>query len=397
MVEYIPPPEPRTLLAPLLACLPTAFASPRAPPALLPLISPILRQRVNLLTSTSQSSSDSWLKLLCWDPVLAQDVEKIVAEDAFEPHPVSGEIEISDDIIVQYKRLDQETLRARLDLQEYNLTVLYLWCPTDQEGGGPGWRVTEILPFTALKGEDKTWADSIRDANELRQDQLLQQALEKAEQNKGVASEPTNNGQSAVDRREEEGEEEEDDDDYWAQYDGTSAGTPAPHEASVPNPLETRPVSDTDYYARYGDVQPALDSDDPTVPRDEIGDVSLNGDALNNIFKQQMEKITRQQQADRGHEEESHALHDYHSTNPTLPLNHPRPASASSTGSDAVSRLEQTAESQCASEIGVKQHISTSIKSLYRLAKSAGISRQEFGAILDREVEVLELVDADEY
>lgn len=393
MVEYIPPPEPRSLLAPLLACLPTAFASPRAPPALIPLISPILRQRVKLLTSAS--SSDSWLKLLCWDPVFAGEVEKIVAEAGFEPHPVSGEIEISDDIIVQYKRLDQETLRARLDLQEYNLTILYLWCPTDQEGGGPGWRVTEVLPFEALKDENNTWAYTVRDANELRQDSLLQQALEKAEQNKGVANGSKDTGLNTAEAKEEV--EEDDDDDYWAQYDGDSGGTPAPHETPAQNPLEGGPVSDTDYYGRYGDVQPALDNDDPTMPRDDIGDVSLNGDALSSIFKQQMEKITRQQQATRGHEEESHALSDYNSTNPAVPLNHPRPASASSTGSDAVSKLEQTAESQCASEIGVKQHISTSIKSLYRLAKSAGIARQEFAAILNREIDVLELVDADEY
>ena len=61
-------------------------------------------------------------------------------------------------------------------------------------------------------------------------------------------------------------------------------------------------------------------------------------------------------------------------------LAHPRPGSSTgSSGSDTVERLERRAaarESREQSETGIKQHIGTSIKSLYRLAKVAGIERE---------------------
>ncbi|KAL9032118.1 MAG: hypothetical protein Q9180_006688, partial [Flavoplaca navasiana] len=74
----IPPPAAETLLPPLLACLPTAFASTRPPPALLPLLSPILRQRVQLLSGSTSSPSDSWLTKLTWDPTKAEGLAPVV-------------------------------------------------------------------------------------------------------------------------------------------------------------------------------------------------------------------------------------------------------------------------------------------------------------------------------
>src|ERR1700722_5722616 len=103
MVMYIPPPAPRDLLPPLLACLPTAFASSRPPPALLPLLSPILRQRVQLL------SCESWLPLLCWDAHAASKLPGIIENIQLEPPPVSGEVELRDVETIQYRRLDPET------------------------------------------------------------------------------------------------------------------------------------------------------------------------------------------------------------------------------------------------------------------------------------------------
>jgi hypothetical protein len=75
---------------------------------------------------------------------------------------------------------------------------------------------------------------------------------------------------------------------------------------------------------------------------------------------------------------------------PDTPV-HPRPLSASS--AESVERLERQAETQSQAEVGIKQHISTDIKSLYRLAKSAGIEREEFERIVKTELDMLSFMD----
>ena len=81
-------------------------------------------------------------------------------------------------------------------------------------------------------------------------------------------------------------------------------------------------------------------------------------------------------------------------------LAQPRPtSSASSSSSATVERLERKARAEVSrgqSELGVKQHISTSVKSLYRLAKVAGIERREFERLVRTELEVLSLMDEDD-
>lgn len=84
----------------------------------------------------------------------------------------------------------------------------------------------------------------------------------------------------------------------------------------------------------------------------------------------------------------------------------PRPDSSSSAsrGSErsvAVERLEERAESmgspglrpaverEAQNEVAIRQHISTSMKSLYRLARAAGMEREDFGALVEREVALL--------
>ena len=46
--------------------------------------------------------------------------------------------------------------------------------------------------------------------------------------------------------------------------------------------------------------------------------------------------------------------------------------------------------------MGIKQHISTDIKSLYRLARSAGIDREEFERIVKTELDVIGFMDNDD-
>ncbi|KAJ5782812.1 hypothetical protein N7457_004586 [Penicillium paradoxum] len=374
MVELINPPETRELLPPLLACLPLAFVSPRAPPALLPLLSPILRQRVGVLSSLSTSSTESWLQLLCWDAGKAERLQRIIDGATFEPHPVSGEIELPDQLPVTYKRVDDETLKAQVPLTEYSLTVVYLWCPTDEEGGGRGWRVAELLPREGPAEDDSTWDSSIGEANTKAKDKLMADVL-------GTAAE------ESLQRNDMENDE---DDDYWAQYDSTpGAKTPAPRAAS--SKLGPSGLSEQSYFSQYGDVQPAMDNHDPAEEQPEVGPTSLNGDLLANLLRRQVDSLNPDDEPRTNGYSPEHIPSD----KAAQALNHPRPASTSSASSIAVSRLEQEAEIQSNFEVGVKQHIGTSIKSLFRLAKATGMPRAEFQELVSTELELLNVTDDD--
>ncbi|KAJ5247033.1 hypothetical protein N7468_002016 [Penicillium chermesinum] len=356
MVELINPPDPRALLPPLLACLPAAFVSPRPPPALLPLLSPILRQRVQILTSVSTSPSESWLQLLCWDAAKAERLQSVVDGAEFEPHPVSGEIDLPEEIPVTYKRIDDETLRAQLVLPDYNLTVLYLWCPTDEEGGGRGWRVAELLPREAPAEDEKSWASSIGEANTAAKEKLFSDALD-------VPSSGAATAKNSEQPRPAQPEEEEDDDaDYWAQYDATPSRTPGPKTPAPQGASALRPsgLSEASYFSQYGEVQPAMDSHDPAEEHAEVGPTSLNGDILATLLRRQTGEADKEEKP----RTNGYANGDVPSDNAARELNHPRPSSGSisSASSDPVARLEQEAASQSSYEVGVKQHIGSSIK-----------------------------------
>ncbi|KAJ5675819.1 hypothetical protein N7462_008716 [Penicillium macrosclerotiorum] len=377
MVELISPPDPRSLLPPLLACLPTAFVSPRPPPALLPVLSPILRQRVQILTSVSTSPSDSWLRLLCWDASKAERLQSIVDDASFEPHPVSGEIDLPGDIPIAYKRIDDETLQAQVRLPEYRLTVIYLWCPDDDAGGGRGWRVAEVLPREGPADDESSWAASISEANAQAKEQLFADVLDDR-----AEGQPGNNGP-----QEQAPEDDDDDDDYWAQYDATPGNkTPAPRTQS--SNLPPSGLSEASYFSQYGNVQPAMDNHDPEEEQPEVGPSSLNGDMLASLLRRQVNGLDAKAPRTNGY-----AAGDVPNDEAARALSHPRPASASSTSSDAVARLELEAESQSTYEVGVKQHIGTSIKSLFRLAKATGMSRVDFQALVQTELELLEVTD----
>lgn len=369
MVELINTPETRQLLPPLLACLPLAFVSSRAPPALLPLLSPILRQRVNFLTSTTTSNTESWLQLLCWDTEKAERLRAIIDGATFEPHPVSGEIELSDDLRVTYKRVDHETLKAQVPVLDYSIIVIYLWCPTDEEGGGPGWRVAELLPLEGPADEDNTWASSIGEANIQSADQLASNVTANSQDNETVE------------------EDDDDDDDYWAQYDATPGSkTPAPPAgAAGASKLGPSGLSEQSYFSQYGDVQPAMDNHDSSEEQPEVGPSSLNGDMLANLLRRQVNGDSTDESRANGYPPGQ--LPD----NAAQALSHPRPGSISS--NDSVARLEKEAENQSTCEVGVKQHISTSIKSLFRLAQATGMPRADFQSLVSTELELLNMMD----
>lgn len=372
MVELIPLPEPHRLLPPLLACLPIAFASHLPPPALLPLVSPILRQRLQLITSASASSSENWLRLLCWDKEKADKLKDVVGNATFEPHPSSGEIEVGAIEAIKYKRLDQDTLRVQIVLSEWSLTALYLWCGESEVGSG--WKLAELLPYDSDLERDPTWSHSMGEANESSRGRMVSEAIRDAE-----AAEQTAAGQ-------------EDDDDYWAQYDKTPGRTPAQNRSPAPDGTAVgQRVGQTegDYYAQYGDVQPVMDNHDPSEEINEVGDSSLRGDVLANIMKRQSEGIEDQVPIPRGYL----GVQTGEVEAAEASVSQPQPSPSSPASSNAVARLEERADQQSASEIGIRQHISTTMKSLHRLANSAGMERDEFNGIIQRELDTNSILD----
>lgn len=387
-MQQPPVPEARDLLPPLLACLPTTFASPHPPPALLPLLAPILRQRLTYLgTSTSR---DGWVRLLCWNSEQATKLPGIVEQLDLEPHPVSGEVEIDDVETVRYCRVDDETLRARLEVEQFSLLPVYVWCENDEHGQtGPGWKLAELRALEDLE-DGKTWFDTALEAN------------------RAFASQSRKASRSGPSTIAQSNEVEQDEDDYWAAYDRTPGRTPSLQQ--TPAPRDARPPLpnvESDYYARYeAEVQPALDSHDPDEEHEEIGQTTLLG-------TQQRERIPTAPPTDDDRPAWEKALYP-HAPTARAPhdsaiatslsqsihseLNMPRPISPASS-MRSIEKLEEQAaamsddSTNSRAEMGVRQHISTDIKSLFRLAKSTGMNRKEFERVVKRELEVLTLLD----
>ncbi|KAI7279117.1 hypothetical protein KC343_g962 [Hortaea werneckii] len=405
---HLPPqPDSRELLPPLLACLPTAFLAPRPPPALLPLLAPVLRQKLNYISS----GNDGWLPLLSWDKERAAKLPATVERIQVEPHPVSGEIEFEDVRPAKYRRLDQETLQARLEVEQFDLLPIYVWCENDEHGGtGPGWKLTELRCLEDL--EDGTeWFDTASEAND-------------AAQTRSTAAPQTTNGPNGNPTLSVPDEaDDDDDDDYWNAYDRTPSQTPGqnPSPAPAQPPTSTtrgRTQSETEYFSRYGEVQPALDNHDPDEDNPALtSDSTLTGDALLRAQARHLEtsgtippnlnpstSSTSQGQA-------SNKPHDSALASLDRSLEMPRPlspgSSSSGGGGSRVGRLEQEAEAMGrggggggagneSAQRAIKQHISTDIKSLFRLARSAGMKRAEFEELVRRELSVLCLLDEDD-
>lgn len=299
--------------------------------------------------------------------------------EALEAHPVSGEVEVDweYDVDVRYKRVDEETLQALVSLQPFNIDVKLIWCVNDELGGGDGWRIGEV---SVPEGNGAWGEKTIREAED---------ECESRTTNPGPQIGGTNGGSLLTP------DEEGDDDDYWAQYDNTPSRTPAKHSPAPPtlgnNTLGAN-TNEEDYYAQYGNVQPAMDNHDPDEAQ-QNGDVesSLGRDEIAREFQQQLSSNPELTSFPPPISSEQH--------NPEAIL-HPRPSSSTgSSGSDTVAKLERRAAANSMSEhseTGIKQHISTSMKSLYRLARVGGIEREEFDRLVRTELDCLGLMDEDD-
>ena len=323
---------------------------------------------------------------MCREPGSAEKSEKlaqIIESDAFELHPVSGEIEFRD-VNIRYTRLDEETLQAKAAVADLELDVIYLWCEGDQNGGGDGWRVSEVAPLASGAAFD-TWSATVGEAEEKAGEQIVADALK---QSAAVRDVPPVDGALQTDSA--IGDEDDNDDDYWAQYDNTPARTPAP-ECS-PQPVQRAQTngckSEAEYYAQYAQVQPEMDNDDPSEDRNAIGNSSLNGDIMTS-------SISHGLRSEKQDVPSSHTFSDGFS-NGAIESTISQPSASSPTlVPDALSRLEDSAELLSNSDVAIRQHVSTSIKSLFRLSRSTGMERQEFDRLVRTELDMLGIMDLD--
>jgi hypothetical protein len=367
--------------------LSTSAHASTPPQNLLPFLTPILRQRVHLLSSNESSTKKSWLLLLNWNANLASKLPQLAEQMYVEPHPVSGEVEIDDSVEIEYRRLDSQTLHARMKLEEFELLPIFLWCMADDDSGS-GWKLTELRPLEDMH-DGAAWFDNI----------------EEATANPATAARPTNgaNGHSSM-----ESEEEVDDGAYWASYDMTPGRTPVKRS---PAPPAARSVTsdrlntnEVEYFDRYNvEVQPAMDPYDPEEDagngaestlthhesefQNDAGTISIGDKVAVDLEETNRPSLN-------GFTDGGETVEQIEDSAPER-LIHPRPASVGSASS--IENLERqaaaTEQDSSQAENGIKMHISTDIKSLYRLAKSAGIPRQEFERLVKTELRMLDFMD----
>ncbi|TQS35491.1 hypothetical protein Golomagni_04088 [Golovinomyces magnicellulatus] len=347
------------LLMPLLASLPAAAISSKPPTALLPVLSPILRQRVQILSS----SSEPWLSLLCYNDKIVPQLETISKSSMLELHPVSGlaEIDLESDLDIQYRCTDSETLEALASLHQLGLTIKLIWCTNDTAGAddGNGWRIREVGIRTA---DSMDWGSK---------------------------------SLSEIDE-----EKEEDDDNYWAQYDHVPGQTPTQVPTNTQPAQNNQSLNSTDgeeeYYANYDMVQPAMDNHDP----DEAINYSIvNGNKMpqyapenSSIFE--LSSSSQLQNVNEawvdGSIESSVLITENLLTHPSVNID------TKCNDSSPMSKSERQGPSTTTTENAIKTHIGASIKSLYRLARAAGIEMEEFDRVVRNQLDLMSMTSGDE-
>lgn len=391
-VSPIRPPDVEKTIGPLIPSLRAAAVSLQPSESVLPLLTPILRQRVQLLSFSS--TNDPWIRLLCYDTSKVPRLTEIAQGERLEPHPVSGEIEIDwdSDVETRFRRLDEETLQALVAVGELELAFRLVYCTLDDEA--QGWKVGEVTvpdtpsPFSTFGGAS-TIAEAERQFTESKQSTLTPVSTSNA---------PLNSQNSKATGQ--EGEDDDDDDDYWARYDATP-GTKTPAMKRSPAPEMTQAwnaSNEDDYYAQYDHVQPAMDNHDPDEEAHvdvspPLGLASRATDATQN-------GLSDGEVAENGIQDswmltEPPRSGSSHSKSGDEPdLLHPCPRPVSSAGSnESVEKLEAAAARQEQTDFGVKQHVSRSIKSLFLLSRASGIDREEFERMVKTELDMLGLME----
>lgn len=382
-------------IGPLIPSLRAAAVSLQPSESVLPLLTPILRQRVQFLSLSS--TNDPWIRLLCYDTSKVPQLTEIAQGEGLEPHPASGEIEIDWDYDAEtrFRWLDEETLEAFVVNKELGLAFRLVYCTLD--GEEPSWKVGEVTvpdapsPFSRFGGVS-TIDEAERQFKESKQAKSIP-----APTSSGLLNPPSGNikGHGA------EGDED-DDDDYWARYDATpGAKTPAMKRSPVPQMHQAWNASNAnedDYFAQYDNVQPAMDNHDPDEEANvevspPLGLASREMDAAQNGYSDgEVAENGIQDSWMLTEPPKSSSPHSKSGDEPNLV--HPFPRPGSSAGSNAsIEKLEAAAARQEQNDFGVKQHVSRSIKSLFLLSRASGIDREEFERMVKTELDMLGLME----
>ncbi|KAK6339870.1 hypothetical protein TWF718_009259 [Orbilia javanica] len=417
MVASIPPPTLSSLLPAFLAQLPASFASPKPPPSLPPLLTPLTRSRLTHL-SFNLTTENSWLSLLTWssnpsDGQLLQ--EHLASQDYYFLHqPPSPNTFLSKG----FRRLDSETLQCLISIPELELVVLYQFVADDliSESGeiGNAWKVHDVR----LADEDVFLSGG----------RFLESIDAAEEQFRSVPKYTAGYtfGSNFQQSQRQEEEDDDEDDDYWGRYDDEETESVAGDEDARPpvtNHQYQQPQShvqiaasllarrvlqeqtdqeqqqkeeedkeEEEYYARYANVEPVLDNPTPTTAAeglDRRDSISTNITSASTTFDAQTMSTPL-----------TAFTHPSTKVSPVITAtttinnhasHHPKPEVA--TAKKIVAGLESAAEVHTQGEVAIQQHVSTSIKSLYRLWKAGGMDGEEFGRFLEREVEVLRVVE----
>jgi len=397
----IPEPSARACIAPLLPALGPATVSNIPPPAILPLFSPILRQRVQLLSSPS--TSDPWIKLLCRDPSKVARLAEVAAGPELEPHPSSGEIEVDweNDVRVRYRRVDEETLEAVVVLIEVELAVQLVYCVAEGNVSETGWRIGNV---TAADDESDDGETTIAGA-----DRVFSQAAKSP-----IISSPSLKGSNAKD--------EDDNDDYWDRYDATPGGrTPAaprsPGPSSKLHLASSAATAEDAYFAQYESVQPAMDPHDPdeaSLPpqpqqtAQSFDSVSDSAAAPSTDFVRQREEcgprssvrskhrlsmgsiVEENNMIEEDNAQMSKQINKTHDSN----LIQPRPDSGSAASSAAlIDSFERAAQASSGSGGIIREHVLGGLASLHGLARAAGLSNADFKELIADGLQSLEPTD----
>ncbi|RPA79752.1 hypothetical protein BJ508DRAFT_308061 [Ascobolus immersus RN42] len=344
------------------------------PPPHLPLLSPILRSRLQHLSGTSET----FLPLLTWStqsPTTGESLLDHLRDQDFTPHP-SGELEVSDAELLGLRRIDTETLEARVILHERGLLVRYVWTTNDTEGEKDGWKVLEVQVSQAgkLPAEEK-WVHTIWEAEE---DFALRQR--KAA---GISLTTTTTAAPAVFEQHQQ-EEEDDDDAYWSRYDQEES------ESAPPSPA--RETSEDDYYSRYDQVSPSLEDPAFDVPQPNYTPPSYEPQPR--IFApfpttHSTDHLARlEKKVDTLSPPETEPSET--SSRPVSLFN-----AASLNGGGSMKGSVKEEDTSVLVEQGIRMHVSASIKSLYRLAMAGGIERGEFERMVLTEVGCLGMLEGE--
>src|SRR5438045_9672031 len=110
---------------------------------------------------------------------------------------------------------------------DLDVWVIWLWCDDDEDGGGDGWRITEVnIVGEAISDGEEIWTNSLGEAEttfkQRRSGFSGIRDIHDTEGNKNY---------------EVEADEDEDDDAYWRQYDDTPARTPAVKRSPAPQAI----------------------------------------------------------------------------------------------------------------------------------------------------------------